>query len=212
MNRAIEPELLDSLPADDPDAAHSRRDLLVINKVMGNERWFRREFRRLLLPRQRVLELGAGNGEMGAALFSAGFAIDGLDLLPRPAVWPAQTQWHRADLRAFGRYGEYSAVMANLVLHHLTAADLANLGMGLSGARLIIASEPARLRRSQVLCAAMAPLIGANRVTRHDARVSIAAGFLRDELPSALGLASAKWRWECDTSPLGAYRMIAVRR
>jgi hypothetical protein len=179
---------------------------------MGNERWFRQELRRRLQPGKRVLELGAGTGGLGVALSAGRLTIDGLDLWPRPSTWLRQAEWHRADLRKFDRYAGYTAVMANLILHHFTAAELADLGARLAGARLIIASEPARRRRSQALFAAFAPLLGANHVTRHDAHVSIEAGFLGDELPRALGLTTDRWQWKCDISLLGAYRMIALRR
>lgn len=178
---------------------------------MGNERWFRRQLQRHRAEGQRVLELGSGTGELGLALASAGFAIDGLDFCPRPTGWPPANGWHRGDLRSFDRYGEYPVVIANLILHHFSADELAALGPGLSRARLILASEPARLRRSRFLCAALAPLVGADPVTRHDARVSIEAGFLRDELPRQLGLSPGDWQWTCSTSPLGAYRMVARR-
>ena len=39
MLRQVLPELLDHLQADDPEAIRSRRDLRVINFLMGNERW-----------------------------------------------------------------------------------------------------------------------------------------------------------------------------
>ena len=39
---------------------------------------------------------------------------------------------------------------------------------------------------------ANAPLLGANHVSLHDAHVSIAAGFLGDELPRALAEVEAK--------------------
>ena len=159
----------------------------------------------------RVLELGAGTGELGAALFARGIAIDGLDLCPRPSIWPRHAEWHRVDMRSFARYAEYPAVIANLVLHHLTAVELAALGRQFDEARLIVVSEPARRLRSQTLFAAMGPMLGANQITLHDAQISIAAGFLGDELPRALGLKADRWRWECGVSFLGAYRMIAVR-
>jgi hypothetical protein len=211
MERTLEPELLDSLSADDPAAMHSRRDLRIINRVIGNERWFRRELWRHLRPEMRVLELGAGTGELGAALFARGIAIDGLDLCPRPTIWPRQAEWHRVDLRTFARYAEYPAVIASLTLHHLTDAEMAALGRQFEGVRLIVVSEPARRRRSQTLLAAIGPMLGANRITLHDARISIAAGFLGDELPRALGLTADRWKWKCGVSFLGAYRMIAVR-
>ena len=212
MDRTLQPELLDSLAPDDPAAQHSRRDLRIVNRIMGNERWFVQELRRRLRPAELVLELGAGSGEMGMALSAAGLALDGLDLWPRPPAWHYQAEWHRADLRTFVRFAEYSAVMANLTLHHFNSNELAVLGAKLIGARLIVVSEPARRRWSQALFAALGPLFGANRVTLHDARVSIAAGFRRDELPCALGLTADRWNWKCKVSFLGAYRMIALRR
>jgi 2-polyprenyl-3-methyl-5-hydroxy-6-metoxy-1,4-benzoquinol methylase len=211
MDRTLQPEFLDSLAPDDPAALHSRRDLRIINRVMGNERWFRHVLQRQSKSVKRVLELGSGMGEMGIALSAAGVVIDGLDLCPRPSSWPRQAEWHRADIRNFARYGEYSAVMANLTLHHFDSNELAALGEKLAGARLIIASEPARRRRSQAMFAALGPLLGANHITLHDARISIAAGFLGDELPHALGLTADRWMWKCQLSLVGAYRMIACR-
>jgi 2-polyprenyl-3-methyl-5-hydroxy-6-metoxy-1,4-benzoquinol methylase len=212
MDRILEPEILDSLSPDDPSARRSRRDLRIINRMLGSERWLRHVLRCHLAPGERVIELGSGTGEMGMALAKAGLAVDGLDLCPRPADWPRQADWHRADIRGFARYAEYSAVIANLTLHHLTAGELAALGRHLEGARLIVASEPARRRLSQSMFAAIGPLLGASSVTLHDARVSIAAGFLQEELPRALGLMADRWTWKCWVSRLGAYRMVALRR
>ena len=213
MPRTLQPELLDSLPPDHPDARHSRRDLRLINSVMGNHRWLARTLPPLLRPGERALELGAGTGELGRRLAARGAAVDGLDFAPRPPDWPAARAWHVGDLRDFDGYGRYAAVIANLLLHHLTEAELAELGAKLARtARIIVASEPARSRRSQWLFAAIAPWFRANRVTLHDAHVSIAAGFAGDELPRALGLAPEAWECRCTTTALGAYRMVALRR
>jgi hypothetical protein len=213
MQRILEAELLDSLSPDDPAARHSRRDLRVINRLMGNFRWFGRALPPNLRPGERVLEIGAGTGELGRWLAGRGVASDGLDLWPKPAVWPSSQAWHQADLRAFEGYDGYGAAIANLVLHQFSDADLAALGRKLRGrVRVILASEPARRRRWQVLCGAFTPIFGANYVTRHDARVSIAAGFTGLELPRALGLEASEWEIRCGESGLGAYRMAAVRR
>ena len=94
---------------------------------------------------------------------------------------------------------------------YFTDAELAALGGKVGGTRLLVASEPARRRLSQSWFAAIGPLLGASRVTLHDARVSIAAGFLHEELPFAFGLRADRWKWKCEVSMLGAYRMIALR-
>ncbi len=213
MNRACEPELLDTLPHDHPDAVHNRRDLRLINRIMRNRAWFERTLGRVLRPGERVLELGAGMGEMARRLHGRGVPVDGLDLWPRPAAWPADRDWHVADLKAFGGYGAYPAVIGNLIFHQFNEAELSELGERLRRtARVVVACEPERRRIFQTAIAAVAPLLGANHVTLHDAHVSIAAGFAGTELPRALGLTPAAWDCTCTSTALGAYRMVAVRR
>jgi hypothetical protein len=212
MNRECTPELLDSLPHDHPDAIHNRRDLRLINRIMGNRSWFERTLPALVLPGDRVLEIGAGMGEMGLELNQRGIPLDGLDLWPRPRGWPSDREWHAADLKTFSGYGAYPVVIANLILHQFTAEELSRLGGQLRrSARVILACEPTRRRVSQALVAAVGPILGANHVTLHDARVSIAAGFWGEELPGFLGLDSETWRYSCRTTALGAIRMVAVR-
>lgn len=213
MPRQLQAELLDALPPDHPDARHSRRDLRVINSLMGNHRWMVRTLAGVLRAGDRVLEVGAGTGELGRRLHAAGRPVDGLDLAPRPPGWPGGRSWHAADLLTFDGYGRYDAVLGNLVFHHFTDDELAVLGRKLrdSPVRVIVACEPARSRFSQRLFALLAPLFRPNAVTLHDARVSIAAGFRGDELPQALGLDPAAWRWQAGTTALGACRLVAVR-
>jgi SAM-dependent methyltransferase len=213
MRRELQPELLDSLPPNHPDALHNRRDLRLTNRLMGNLRWWTRTLPSTLRPGEKVLEVGAGTGELGAGIASAGVAVDGLDLWPRPAGWPTARAWHRTDLQTYDGYASYDAVIGNLIFHQFSAGELADLGQKLRrSARVIMACEPTRRRLSQVIFAGVAPLLQANHVSLHDARVSIAAGFCGRELPQMLGLAPAEWSLRCTTTALGAYRMIAVRR
>ncbi|HWA08930.1 MAG TPA: hypothetical protein VG838_05625 [Opitutaceae bacterium] len=211
MQRRLQPELLDSLPPHHPDAQHSRRDLRLINGVMGNHRWFTRTLPPLLAAGEPVLEVGAGTGELGSRLATRGVTIAGLDVAPRPPDWPGE--WNQCDLRAFEGFDRFPVVIGNLIFHQFTSGELVALGATLRRtARLIVACEPQRWRVSQGLFAVVAPLFGANRVTLHDARVSIDAGFLRHELPEIFGLDRKLWEIRCDSTPLGAYRMVAVRR
>jgi len=213
MERTVQPELLDALAPDHPDAVRNRRDLRLTNAVMGNRRWFRRTLAALLRPSECVLELGAGTGELAHRLNRDGIATDGLDFWPPPPAWPAERRWLRTDLRQFSGYSPYAAVIGNLIFHQFTTAELAELGQRLDcAARVVVASEPARLRRSQILYRIFGPLCGANHVSLHDAHVSIAAGFLGAELPDLLGLNRRRWDIHCSCAPIGAYRMIAIRR
>src|SRR4051812_46896056 len=101
MQRTLQPELLDSLPHEHPDALHNRRDLRLTNRIVGNHRWILRQVPRLVRPGERVLEIGAGTGELGRALLARGVAVDALDLWPRPPDWPADSGWQVGDLRTF---------------------------------------------------------------------------------------------------------------
>jgi hypothetical protein len=213
MQRTLQPEILDSLPPDDPDALHNRRDLRRLNGLMGNFRWFAKKLPKLRQPGERMLEIAAGDGSLGQVLSAAGLTYDGLDLWPRPANWPRNAAWHRTDLLGFAGYADYPVVFGNLIFHQFSDDDLAALGATLGRtARLIIANEPARGRYFQFLARKINSVIGANHVTLHDAHVSIAAGFRGDELPRALGLDRKIWAWRRLTTLRGAYRFIAQRK
>ena len=101
----------------------------------------------------------------------------------------AFSRWHRADLLNFDGYDDYAVILGNLIFHQFSDVQLAALGLKLRrSARLILACEPLRRRSSQILFAAVAPLLGANHVSLHDAHVSVGAGFRGAELPHLLGL------------------------
>jgi len=213
MRRQVQPEILDTLPPNHPDALHNRRDLRLTNGIMGNHRWFARTLPPLVRTGERILEIGAGDGALGLRLAARGVPVDGLDLWPRPGAWPAARAWHRTDLLKFGGFADYEVIIGNLIFHQFPADQLAALGRQLvRTARVIVACEPMRRRVSQVVFARLAPLLGANAVSLHDAHVSIAAGFCERELPEMLGLDASRWEVRCSTRPLGAYRMVAVRR
>ena len=65
FHRRLETELLDVLPAHDPAAARSRRDLRLLNAVMLHPGIMARRMRRHAVdaPR-RIIELGAGDGSL----------------------------------------------------------------------------------------------------------------------------------------------------
>ena len=143
--RTLEPELLDSLPPDHPDAIHSRRDLRLVNQLMRNHRWLTRTLPPLLRPGELALELGAGTGELGLRLAARDVPVDGIDFWPRPAAWPPARAWHSADLCSFSGYDAYPVIVGNLIFHQFSDDQLAALGAVLRrSARVIIACEPAR--------------------------------------------------------------------
>jgi hypothetical protein len=104
-------------------------------------------------------------------------------------------------------------VIGNLFFHHFDTAQLGVIGEQLGrSARVIVASEPLRTNRTRRLFALVSVLIRAHPVTRHDGRVSIAAGFRHDELPRLLRLDPAVWSWQVRETWRGASRLVAERR
>ncbi|MDX2110780.1 MAG: methyltransferase domain-containing protein [Verrucomicrobiota bacterium] len=213
MHRVLTPELLDTLSPETPEARRSRRDLRYINAIMGNERWYRQVLPPLVRQGERVLELGAGDGELCARLRCEIPNMDGIDRCPAPANWPAQARWHQVNLLAFHGWGDYPVVIGNLIFHHFDKSALGVIGESLRPhTRVLVACEPARYRRYQRLFALLCVCMRASPVTRHDGHVSIAAGFQVDELPELLGLDPDIWRWRTLAARFGAYRLIAERR
>ena len=217
MIRAVNSELMDALPHDHPDALRSRRDLVLINRLMGNWRWLAGLLDEHLQPGDRVLEIGAGRGEFLSwwndhSRSAAAANITGLDLAPRPRHWPSAWKWIQNDIADHTSYDCFDIVLANLTLHHLQDHTLAELGRHLSrGPRAVLVSEPAR-RRLHAWQARVLVVAGINYVTRHDSVASVRAGFRDGELPRLLRLDATAWQVQVSSTWLGAYRMSAVRR
>jgi len=100
-------------------------------------------------------------------------------------------------------------VLANLVLHHFTDAQLNLLFSEMADkADAFIAVEPRR-GSWPLFCASSVGLLGCNAVTRHDAPISVRAGFSGREL-------SALWpqgnEWEITERRVGWFSHLFVAR
>ncbi|MDB4438396.1 class I SAM-dependent methyltransferase [bacterium] len=201
VKRTVVPEILDSLPGGDPDALRSRRDLRLINFLMGNERWIMKQDHR-----GGVIELGAGEGQLTRKLAERGEVV-GLDFQDRPD--DLNVCWEAGDLfeKLPGVVGE--TVVANLILHHFEDDQLARLGKLIRDRRFLIAVEPWRSRISLAEGYSLWPFI--NHVTKHDMMVSIRAGFRKGELREMLDL-GAGWEWKEEVSLLGGLRVLAWQK
>lgn len=211
LQRVIIPEILDSLNPADPRAVRSRRDLKLIDLFLGNSRWIVRQLKnRTPLP-VRVVEIGAGEGDLcrkiQCSLPSA--AITGLDLIQRPANLPSGIQWIGGDFFKTLPTLEADACIGSLILHHFSDEALRALGERLQSFHILAFSEPLRTRMPLFFSKLSSPLMG--EVTRHDMSTSIRAGFRKGELPTLLGLNSKKWKVRESTDWRGVLRLMASR-
>ena len=212
MKRDVQPELLDQLPAGDHHAVHSRRDLQKINAWMGHAGTMGRMLAAALpgRPPQSIVELGSGDGTMLLKLakrFAPRWKPSRVVLVDRQhAVSPETTaafaslSWpvEFAQMDVFewlerSRPASTEVTIATLFLHHFVEHDLRRLLQCVAAqTRLFMACEP---RRSTPALGGtrLLRLIGCNQVTRHDARVSVRAGFTGHEL-SALWPGDPRWR------------------
>lgn len=232
MRRVVEPELLDALPPADPQAVGSRADLRQLNFLMGHAGFLTRAFRRQHeanpFPSRplRLVELGAGDGTLLLRL-ARRWSVFGVTaeatLLDRQNLISTETRRAFAALDwsvesvavdVFDWLNSPAPVagvmLANLFLHHFQGERLAAL-LRLASARtnLFLACEP---RRSPLALTAARSLglIGCNAITRHDAVVSVRAGFAGHEL-SALWPKTEEWELSERSVGLFSQGFIAQR-
>lgn len=227
LSRSIEPEWLDELPATDPRAVRSRRDLARINGLMMNGTFIVRELRRAFpvsAPRA-IVEIGAGDGRFMLAV-AGKLGWGGVDIvlldqqnLLSPQIrgdfssigWQAQaTTANVFDWLAQPEMPVLDVIIANLFLHHFDTADLARLlALVARRTRILIACEPRRSARA-LFASRLLGVVGCNDVTRHDAVVSVSAGF-RDQELSGLWPAGGRWRFQERAHGLFSHGFVAAR-
>lgn len=214
MPRVVQPELLDDLPPGDPRSVGSRADLRRLNAIMGHAGILAKalgpHLHREPAPSRplRICELGAGDGTLLLKLarrWSAlGWRAEVL-LLDRHNLVSEETRraFHALNCSVecvatdVAIWLEQSALtmdvmLANLFLHHFSDPVLrAGLRLAAARTKLFIACEPRRAVLA-LSAARLLWLIGCTAVTRHDAVLSVRAGFVGKEL-SALWPASADW-------------------
>jgi hypothetical protein len=104
----------------------------------------------------------------------------------------------------------FDVIVANLFLHHFDAAELsALLALIARRTRVLIACEPRRSGRALV-ASQLLGLIGCNDVSRHDAVVSVRAGFDGREV-SALWPAGGAWKLQEHARGLFSHCFAAAR-
>jgi hypothetical protein len=227
--RLVEPEWLDALAPDDPRAVRSRRDLARVNALMSNAGIVAAALDPLP-ARPRIAELGAGDGHFASRMLRRLRGVKGhLVLVDRTPTLPSATRralealgWTvevaRADVFEWLASAEpCDAIYANLFLHHFDDAALGRvLAHVANRCTRFVACEPRRssfaLSGSRLL-----GLIGCNDVTRHDAVVSVRAGFTGEEItalwPDDARVTRGEARWALGETRAGffSHRFTARR-
>ena len=232
----VRPEILDELEPADPRAVRSRRDLQRVHRLMGTCTILRRSLRRTLASRPlraplRLLELGAGDGSLALRLARAlapGWPSAELTLLDRQALIAPATgiafahlgwtlrplivdafEWARAPTQQ--QPARWNIALANLFLHHFEEVRLRELLSAIAArCDVFIACEPRRSLPAS-LGARLLPGLGASRVTRHDALISVQAGFRGDELSRLWPIVGGSWCVQEGPAGLFNHLFVATR-
>jgi SAM-dependent methyltransferase len=209
----VTPERLDHLPADDPLALASRRDLRRVHRAMRSLTILKHAVSSLpaSVPPRRILDLGAGDGSLMLRLARAMRPYWGqmqLTLLDRqyvlsPAVKEgfAELHWNVtvlcADALEWAQSPpthRYDLCLTTLFLHHFDNTNLARLLSGVARhVDAFVACEPRRNNFADV-GSRLIGFIGANEVTREDSVKSVAAGFKAMELTELWSAVPGEWR------------------
>ncbi len=199
MLRTVEPEWLDRADPLDNRANRARRELQLVNALMGNVGFVAQALAPLLRDGARIADLGAGDGtfmlrvakhlrvrnvELALVDRTARVERETLDRL-QAMGWEAKVQ--AADAQDWLRRSpaRFDAIVTNLFLHHFPPGALEELLM-LASERtgFFVGCEPRRSPFALAGSRALA-LVGCSRETRHDATVSVRAGFRSGELANA---------------------------
>ncbi len=212
-DRCVTPERLDNLPANDPLAARSRRDLQRVHRAMRSVSILKHAMSKLspAVASRSILELGAGDGSLllrvARALRPRWTGVH-LTLLDRQDLITAkvreafrQLDWRvtvmcmdALDWARSQPATHYDLCITTLFLHHFDTADLGILLAAVAArSEAFIACEPRRDRIAQ-LGSRFIGLLGANEVTREDGMKSVAAGFTGLELTQVWPQVQGPWR------------------
>ena len=226
--RVVEPELLDVLPPADERALKSRLDLRLLNQCMKHPQLMSHALLENLngVKSPKIVELGAGDGDfllsVGCRLQkempnSEAILVDRLDSFD-PKIheefknlgWRLRTEIVEVfDWLRQSPPDSADAIVANLFLHQFQSNELAEmLRLAARSTKLFIALETSRAWLPR-LCGHFLWVIGCGPVTRHDAGISIRAGFLRREIST---MWEDKDKWELAERPVGLFSHLFIAR
>lgn len=228
--RVIETEWLDTLSPADGRAIQSRNDLFLVNNLMGHVGILVRALLRSWNSGTPVslLDLGSGDGRLMLAvarrltprwpnvsvtlLDRQGQRDDSIEAEFLALSWRTTSVTSDAlDFLQNSPAVQFDIVLANLFLHHLGEEKIVTLfNRTAEMSRLFVAVEPRRSWLSQTASQNLW-IIGCNAVTRHDAEISVRAGFRDKELSRLWPGNIGKWVTYEDRTGLFSHCFIAQR-
>jgi hypothetical protein len=184
--RVLKPEILDTLPPE--EARASLGDLVRLNRRWGGHstlRWLLRE----AVPRSEpfsMLDVGAASGDMGAVVRQA-YPRARVTSLDYAASHLAACQPPRVAADAFGlpfKPASFDYVFCSLFLHHFANGQIVRLlaDFGRVARRRVLVIDLERHPVAYYFVPWTRWLFGWDRVTAHDAPISVEAAFRPGEL------------------------------
>jgi hypothetical protein len=229
--RKLEPELLDELPANDPRAIASRKDLRRLNYWLNHHRFVKDAILTAFpadLP-HTIVEIGSGDGHFASQMLSY---LDEAEPFPdtRDLYLVDRQPTARKDLvGAFEECGwnmhsvqadifdwlpkqkTFDCIFANLFLHHFEPVQLLKLfELIASRTKVFIACEPRRCKTA-LIGGYLLLYATCSSVTRNDGIISIRAGFRGQEL-SQLWPNARDWKLVETEKSIASHMFVAMKK
>jgi SAM-dependent methyltransferase len=216
--RSTDAEIIDGADVGASDMARVLENLGTINRFLGGYSTTLSALTRLIPPalrRVRILDVGAGGGDMAQRLAdwarASGRPADvvAVDLSEQATVFAKRqlgatrdVSIVRGDVLAlpFAR-DAFDVTICSLFLHHFRDDVVVRvLAAMLDVSRYgVVVNDLHRHPLAWVGIRALCALFGAHPIVRHDAAVSVLRGFTRDEIAAAARCVDARhelrWRW-----------------
>jgi len=214
-SRATEPEILDEQGLGYTELKANMTELAQVNHWLGGYRILRKVLSRLEphLPKgrpPRLADMGCGSGDSLRMIqkWRPHWQLSGYDLSPLVSQlarecsrdFPA-IHYHTTDLRDLPQPFEHDVLCFNLVLHHLSDADIVRtLQRYQRAGRFVIINDLQRHWLPFALFGIFSRLLNLSYISRHDGLLSIRKSFTRRHWQQLLAQAGVtqyqiQWYW-----------------
>ena len=184
--RVIEPEWLDDARRE--EARKSLSDLIRLNRYWGGYSSLAKLLRSAELPSGSfsVLDVGAANGDMGQQMrrLHSGARVTSLDYVAHHLDCAAEPKVVADAFHLPFAPRSFDYIFSSLFMHHFTNQQIVGLLSAFAAVsrRGVLVDDLERAVIPYYFVPATQAVLGWDRITVHDAPISVAAGFRADEL------------------------------